>query len=155
MTDKPFVPERIYIPTKLNGALKGDKFFETPIDGVEYVRKDLLKEENSHSGLLEPTKEIKWYDWEWEINKEIPFGAKDSELQEATYYIPKGFHAEIDDDKVVIKKGEKPATWSEEDEVGWTNTMIMIKEAASNHYTKDSVKLVIDWLKSLKEKIGG
>lgn len=48
---------------------------------------------------------------------EIPFGAKDSELQEATYFIPKGFYAEIDDDKVVIKKGEKPATWSEEDEL--------------------------------------
>ena len=47
---------------------------------------------------------------------EIPFGDKDSELQEVTYYIPKGFHAEIDDDKVVIKKGEKTAEWSEEDE---------------------------------------
>ena len=46
---------------------------------------------------------------------EIPFGAKDSELQEAIYNIPKGFHAEINDDKVVIKKGEKPAAWSEED----------------------------------------
>jgi hypothetical protein len=44
---------------------------------------------------------------------EIPYGAKDSELQEDTYYIPKGFHAEIDDDKVVIKKGEKPTEWSE------------------------------------------
>ena len=44
--------------------------------------------------------------------------------------------------------------WSEEDETGWTNTMIMIKECASNHYTKDSVKLVIDWLYSLKERIG-
>ena len=42
-------------------------------------------------------------------NIEIPFGANDSELQEVTYYIPKGFHAEIDDDKVVIKKGEKSA----------------------------------------------
>lgn len=48
---------------------------------------------------------------------EIPFGAKDSELQEVTYFIPKVFHAEIDDDKVVIKKGEKPTTWSEEDEL--------------------------------------
>jgi len=47
---------------------------------------------------------------------EIPFGAKDSELQEETYFIPDGFHAEIDDDKVVIKKGEKPTAWSEEDE---------------------------------------
>ena len=41
---------------------------------------------------------------------EIAFGAKDSELQEATYFIPKGFHAEIDGDKVVIKKGEKKPT---------------------------------------------
>lgn len=42
----------------------------------------------------------------------------------------------------------------EEDETGWTNTMIMIKEAASNHYTKDSIKLVINWLQSIKQRIG-
>lgn len=64
--------------------------------------------------------------WEFDFDKkelkkidngiEIPLGAKDSELQEAIYYIPKGFHAEIDADKVVIKKGEKPAAWSEDDE---------------------------------------
>ena len=70
--------------------------------------------------------EMKEAGYEWNPDKkelkkiedeiEIPFGAKDSELQEVTYYIPKGFHAEIDDDKVVIKKGEKPAEWSEEDE---------------------------------------
>ena len=53
---------------------------------------------------------------EIETEIEIPFGAKDSELKEATYYIPKGFHAEIDDGKIVIKKGEKPAEWNEEDE---------------------------------------
>ena len=41
---------------------------------------------------------------------DIPFGAKDSELIGATYFIPKGFHAEIEDDKVIFKKGEqKPA----------------------------------------------
>lgn len=52
MTDKPFVPERIYVPTKLNGALKGDKFFETPIiDGVEYIREDVLKEEYAQKML--------------------------------------------------------------------------------------------------------
>ena len=50
---------------------------------------------------------------------------------------------------------QKPTAWSEEDETGWTNTMIMIKEVASKHYTKDSIKLVIDWLNSLKERIGG
>ena len=42
MTDKSFVPERIYVPTKLNGALKVDKFFETPIDGVEFIRKKAI-----------------------------------------------------------------------------------------------------------------
>lgn len=30
--------------------------------------------------------------------------------------------------------------------------MIIIKEVASNHYTKDSIKLVINWLKSLKDR---
>lgn len=41
------------------------------------------------------------------INIEIPFGANDSELQEVSYYIPEGFHAEIKDDRVVIKKVER------------------------------------------------
>lgn len=47
---------------------------------------------------------------------------------------------------------QKSVEWSEKDETGWTNTMIMIKECASNHYTKDSIKLVIDWLNSLKHR---
>lgn len=51
------------------------------------------------------------------LDVEIPFGAKDSELEEVSYDIPKGYHAEIEDNKVVIKKGEqKSAEWSEEDE---------------------------------------
>jgi hypothetical protein len=95
---------------------------------------------------------------------EIPFGAKDSELQEVTYYIPKGFHAEIDDDKVVIKKGEKPI-WSEEDEyraeklLGWLSTLI--------NYIHDDAMVSLDlrreriqqveqiktWLVSLKDRI--
>lgn len=38
---------------------------------------------------------------------EIPFGAKDSELIEATYHIPEGMEAVIEGDKVIIrKKGE-------------------------------------------------
>ena len=50
---------------------------------------------------------------------EIPYGAKDSELQEATYFIPKGYYAKIEGDKVVIKKGEeKPVNYTDEDIVG-------------------------------------
>ena len=41
------------------------------------------------------------------LDIEIPFGAKDRELQEASYYIPEGFHAEIDGNKVVIKSDDK------------------------------------------------
>lgn len=44
---------------------------------------------------------------------EIPFGADDSELQEASYHIPKGFHAEIEDDKVVIKRTKDTTNKSE------------------------------------------
>ena len=49
---------------------------------------------------------------------------------------------------------DKPA-WSEENETGWTNTMIMIKEAASKHYAKNSIRLVTDWLKSIRKRIEG
>ena len=41
------------------------------------------------------------------LNVEIPFGANDSELEDVTYYIPKGYHAEIEDNKVVIKKDKQ------------------------------------------------
>ena len=37
---------------------------------------------------------------------EIPFGAKDSELIEASYHIPDGFHAEIKGNEVIIKKAK-------------------------------------------------
>ena len=46
----------------------------------------------------------------------IPFGAKDSELIEESYYIPKGYHAEISKDKVTIKNGEqKPNSQNAQD----------------------------------------
>lgn len=40
----------------------------------------------------------------------IPFGASDSELMEATYFIPQGYHAVIESNKVIIKKGEEPVS---------------------------------------------
>jgi hypothetical protein len=40
----------------------------------------------------------------------IPFGASDSELIEATYFIPQGYHAVIDGNRVIIKKGEGPVS---------------------------------------------
>ena len=86
---------------------------------------------------------------------EIPYGAKDSELQEATYYIPKGFHAEIDDDKVVIKKGENPTAWSEEDEniKEWIMSDIN-KLLALNRKSFVIADKEIIWIKSLKGRVG-
>ena len=79
---------------------------------------------------------------------EIPFGAKDSDLQEETYYIPKGFHAEIDGDKIVIKKGEqKPAEWTEEDE----RMLESIMENCGG--TEREIYAKLDWLQSLKDRV--
>ena len=86
---------------------------------------------------------------------EILFGAKDSELQEVTYYIPKGFHAEIDDDKVVIKKGEKTAKWSEEDEKIALSIEQIMNCASLLNIVPEKINKVRTWLKSLKQRIGG
>ena len=108
--------------------------------------------------LFQKMKEARY---EWDAEKkvlkkigyeiEIPFGTKDSELQEVTYYIPKGFHAEIDDDKVVIKKGEKPTAWSEEDETKLKSACALIKNTSLNG-NEGVVDSTIDWLKSLKDR---
>lgn len=45
--------------------------------------------------------------------------------------------------------------WSEEDETGLVNAIIMLKEGASLHFVKDDITKVVDWLKSLKQRIGG
>lgn len=84
---------------------------------------------------------------------EIPFGAKDSELQEATYFIPKGFHAEIDDDKVVIKKDEKPTAWSEEDERNMQNIDSVL--FYDKKLPEDTCVKLRNFLKTLKERIEG
>ena len=75
---------------------------------------------------------------------EIPFGAKDSELQEVIYHIPKGFHAEIDDDKVVIKKGNK------EDESWFKEIELMCLNFSND---TDYREEFFTWLKSLKDRV--
>ena len=85
------------------------------------------------------------------LDIEIPFGAKDSELQEATYHIPKGFHAEIDDDKVVIKQGEQKPAWSEEDMALLDSAIAFVEHSPFTTIGKGKGG-VVDWLKSLKER---
>ncbi len=78
---------------------------------------------------------------------EIAFGAKDSELVEATYYIPKGFYAEIDGDKVHIKKGEQKPVWSEEDERIYQS--IMDDTVQENQLCDEQT----NYLKDLKDRV--
>jgi hypothetical protein len=125
---------------------------EEVVPATKEQRKILFEERTAAGGVLHfNKKELKKIDNE----TEIPYGAKDSELQEDTYYIPKGFHAEIDDDKVVIKKGEKP-TWSEEDEKSLDALITSLNNERFYRHLKTlkgiDVNVVIDWLKSLKDR---
>ena len=104
--------------------------------------------------------------YEWDAEKkelkkieneiEIPFGAQDSELQEVSYYIPEGFHAEIDDNGVIIKKGKKPAAWSEEDSTHYDDIceiLINLIHSETAKVNKDVVQRDLNWLTSIKQRI--
>ena len=89
------------------------------------------------------------------LDIEIPFGAKDSELQEASYHIPEGFHTEIEGNKVVIKKTEQKPAWSEEDENGLADAIWAIKQArtiAKDENDMGNLWYAERWLKSLRPK---
>lgn len=72
----------------------------------ERISKEIERFLKQHNGWNK-----EWIDWLEKQGEqktiEIPFGAKDSELQEVTYYIPEGYHAEINGNEVVIKKGKQ------------------------------------------------
>ena len=129
-------------------------------DGIEIdtvkpatkIQRDLLFQKMKEAGYEFDFEKKELKKIENEI--EIPFGAKDSELQEETYYIPKGFHAEIDDDKVVIKKGEKSAAWSEEEEGIILSIEQVINAASLLNIVSEKLDKIDKWLKSLKDRIG-
>lgn len=92
-------------------------------------------------------KELKKIEQKPIFDVEIPFGT-DSELVEKAITIPNGCYAIIEDNKVILRKGEKKSSWSEEDE-DILNTII-------NHFKVDiectDEDDTVRWLKSLKEK---
>jgi hypothetical protein len=128
---------------------------EEVVPATKEQRKILFEERTAAGGVLHfNKKELKKIDNETEITIDAKIGAKDSELQEDTYYIPKGFHAEIDGDKVVIKKGEKPI-WSEMDEeiLQWVVSDVKRLENDCKKANAISDK-ELTWLKSLKGRVG-
>ena len=139
-----------------NGAFSGEGYIEKPTGAIPATKeqRDLLFQKMKEAGYEWSDKEKQLKEIENEI--EISFGAKDSELQEATDHITKGFLAEMDKDKVVIKKGKKPA-WSEEDEKNLQGILDEIEADKSEapEYDIDTYNRFIDWLKALKQRIGG
>ena len=84
---------------------------------------------------------------------EIPFGAKDSELQEATYYIPDGYHAEINGNEVSIKKGEQKTTWkpTEEQIEALEHLLETIRRHEYSYFHEEKFLLLHSLLEQLKE----
>ena len=94
-------------------------------------------------------KELKKVDSKPIFDVKIPFGAKDSELEEVFYSIPNGFHAEIEDNKVVIKKGEQKS-WSEVDNFMYNKIKNLLTDIS---LAPESINSLFDWLKDLKDRI--
>ena len=82
---------------------------------------------------------------------DISFGAFDSELCEAIYYIPEGYHAIVDGNKVIIKKNDATESCKfteENDDEAYLNDII---SKALDGCTLN--KNEIDWLKSIKTRL--
>ncbi len=92
----------------------------------EVIRKAILEHiRYCTESIPDRDKFVAWLEKQGEQRSKLvdfDLNANDSDLQEATYFIPNGFHAEITDDKVVIKKGEpKPTKVEPKFNVGdWT-----------------------------------
>ena len=95
------------------------------------------------------TKELK----QIEQTTEIPFGAKDSELQEATYHIPDGYHAEINGNEVSIKKGKQKTTWkpTEEQIEALEHLLETIRRHEYSYFHEEKFLLLHSLLEQLKE----
>lgn len=78
--------------------------------------------------------------------KEIPFGAFDSELMHQEIYIPEGFEATIDGDKIILKKIES------EDEKVRKTLIRVLNENVGNGIEKYGAKLedALAWLEKQK-----
>lgn len=118
-------------------------FTDSPVHPATKEQRDLLFQKMKEAEYIFDfkNKELK----KIKNDIEIPFGAKDSELQEATYFIPKGFYAEIDNDRVVIKKGNK------EDESWFKEIELMCLNFSND---TDYREEFFTWLKSIKDRVG-
>lgn len=76
------------------------------ISGCQYSSKARMLREfvNMLSGKMKRKVDMK--DNAASLTTDLSFNAYDSELQEATYYVPKGYHVAMYGNRVVVKKGD-------------------------------------------------
>lgn len=107
---------------------------------------------------------IAWLEKQGELKPildiEIPFGAKDSELIESTYFIPKGFHAEIIGDEVHIKQGEQKTFDTDTikkkaHQIAWEISKHYDPNACKKEWCEMAAIDMASWLKKQSEKPQG
>lgn len=138
---------------------KAEKILEEIKKRYEYWRE---KESNSHSiesesrmsecnHLLSMIISLSDTEKDFSIKESvIPFGASDSELMEATYFIPQGYHAVIEGNKVIIKKGEEPVSEDlEEAACEYDNNLAF--EAGAQWQKEQMIDKACEWLKSYRQ----
>lgn len=82
---------------------------------------------------------------------EIPFGAYDSELVEATYYIPDGMEAIIEGDKVIIRKKEGEDERIREELI---SLVLKVMGREKDNLNDENYDKMLDWLeKQSKENM--
>lgn len=80
---------------------------------------------------------------------EIPFGAKDSELIEATYHIPYGMEAIIESDKVIIRKKESADERIREELI---SLVLKVMGREKDNLNDEKYDKMLDWLDKQGEK---
>ena len=167
------IKERVFLDNKPQGKTALEAIKEEKVDNqncakpVDYentiiVQRDIAPKEEAEPKILGIGVEYasgvlkECLDKNKELNKidneiEIPFGANDSVLHEVTYFIPKVFYSDIDDDEVVIKKCEKPTAWSDQDEENLQQSIEAIM--AAGYYTLEDKEELCKWVESLKERV--
>lgn len=130
------------------------------ISGCQYSSKTRMLREfvNMLSCQMKRKADMKASDNDTSLTKDLSFNSHDSELQEATYYVPEGYYvAGLYDDHIVIKKGnakdatlkqdygEKPQDYDESDNAVFLN---VCKNALSRYQqsTGWSASIISKWL---------
>ena len=121
------------------------------IDGLKEMKIDNAGTPEEINKFIDDMKEIKIADkFDYEFNDydyTMPFDSFNSELQQYELYIPKGFSAKIENDKVILTKNKSEFERMKEE------TLYFLEETYPDYEPDDLIAKCINWVKSLKEPV--